>query len=64
MTVQEKIFIRIAEALLVDYSSVYYVNAVTNEYYWYSVDPEFHSLKARMSGDTLSLPEQKPLPTA
>ena len=35
---------KIADALLVDYSSVYYVNAVTNEYQWYSADPEFHSL--------------------
>ena len=31
MTIQEMIFKRTAEVLLVDYSSVYYVNAVTNE---------------------------------
>ncbi|MBR6186268.1 MAG: EAL domain-containing protein [Clostridia bacterium] len=42
---------KIAEALLVDYSSVYYVNAVTNEYFWYSVDPGFHSLNLKQSGD-------------
>lgn len=42
---------KISEALLVDYSSVYYVNAVTNEYYWYSVNPEFHSLKLEPGGD-------------
>ena len=42
---------KIAEALLVDYSSVYYINAVTNEYYWYSVNPEFHSLKIEQGGD-------------
>ena len=42
---------RIAEALLVDYTSVYYVNAVTNEYYWYSSDPDFHSLRLEPKGD-------------
>ena len=51
VTKQEKIFNRIAEALLMDYSSVYYVNAVTNEYYWYSVNPEFHSLNLEQGGD-------------
>ena len=51
MTEQERIFNKIAEALLVDYSSVYYVNAVTNEYYWYSVNPEFHSLSLEQGGD-------------
>ena len=34
MDMQDAIFKKIAEALLVDYTSVYYVNAVTNEYYW------------------------------
>ena len=48
---QDKIFRKIAESLLVDYSSVYYVNAVTNEYYWYSVNPEFHSLNLEQGGD-------------
>ena len=47
----DKIFNKIAEALLVDYSSVYYVNAVTNEYQWYSVDPEFHSLHIEQGGN-------------
>ena len=52
MTVmQDAIFKKIAEALLVDYTSVYYVNAVTNEYYWYSVNPEFHSLKLEQGGE-------------
>ena len=51
MTIQEKIFKKIAEALLVDYSSVYYVNAVTNAYYWYSVDPESRSLSLEQGGD-------------
>ena len=51
MTIQEKIFMKIAEALLVDYSSIYYVNAMTNEYFWYSVDPEFHSLNLEQGGD-------------
>ncbi|SDA20971.1 diguanylate cyclase (GGDEF) domain-containing protein [Ruminococcus sp. YE71] len=44
------IFKKIAEALLVDYTSVYYVNAVTNEYQWYSADPEFHSLHLEQHG--------------
>ena len=52
MTVmQDAIFKKIAEALLVDYTSVYYVNAVTNEYYWYSVNPEFHSLRLEQGGE-------------
>ena len=51
MTKNDAVFKKIAEALLVDYSSVYYVNAVTNEYYWYSVNPEFHSLSLEQGGD-------------
>ena len=43
-------FDRIAEALLTDYSSVYYVDAVTNEYCWYSSGPEFHSLQIEQQG--------------
>ena len=43
-------FNRIAEALLADYSSVYYVDAVTNEYCWYSSGPEFHSLQIEQQG--------------
>ncbi|MBR3532795.1 MAG: EAL domain-containing protein [Clostridiales bacterium] len=51
MAEQDQVFNKIAEALLVDYSSVYYVNAVTNEYFWYSVNPEFHSLSLEQGGD-------------
>ena len=51
MADQDAVFKKISEALLVDYSSVYYVNAVTNEYYWYSVNPEFHSLSLEQGGD-------------
>ena len=51
MAAQDLIFKKISEALLVDYSSVYYVNAITNEYYWYSVNPEFHSLSLEQGGD-------------
>lgn len=47
---KDNIFNKIAEALLADYSSVYYVNAVTNEYRWYSADPEFHSLSIEQNG--------------
>ena len=34
MAEQDMIFNKIAESLLLDYSSVYYVNVETNEYYW------------------------------
>ncbi len=48
--VNKDIFGRIAEALLTDYSSVYYVDAVTNEYCWYSSGSEFHSLHIEQQG--------------
>ena len=51
MTRQDEVFKRIAESLLSDFSSVYYVNAVTNEYYWYSVNQDFHSLNLEQGGD-------------
>ena len=51
MTKQDDIFKKIAESLLGDYSSVYYVNAQTNEYFWYSVNHEFHSLNLEQGGD-------------
>ena len=51
MAAQDLIFKKISEALLVDYSSVYYVNAITNEYFWYSANPEFHSLSLEQGGD-------------
>ena len=51
MPKQDEIFKIIAESLLVDYSSIYYVNAATNEYYWYSTNPEFYSLKLEQCGD-------------
>lgn len=47
----DNIFNKIAEALLIDYTSVYYINAVTNEYQWYSINPDFHSLKLEQGGD-------------
>ena len=40
----KEIFVKIAEALLVDYSSIYYVNAVTKRYKWYSINSGFKSL--------------------
>lgn len=51
MTRQDDVFKKIAESLLVDYTSVYYVNAVTNEYCWYAVNSEFHSLNLEPGGD-------------
>lgn len=50
-TEDRDILFKISEALLVDYTSVYYVNAVTNEYFWYSVNSEFHSLNIEQGGD-------------
>jgi len=49
---KDEIFSKIAEALLIDYTSVYYVNAVTGEYRWYSNDSGFHSLKIQQSGSS------------
>ena len=46
MTIQENIFMKIAQALLVDYTSVYYVNATTNEYCWYSMDPRLRKISS------------------
>ena len=51
MVDNDQIFNKIAEALLIDYTSVYYVNAVTNEYKWYSINPEFHSLQIEQDGE-------------
>ncbi len=51
MAEQDTLFKKIAEALLTDYSSVYYINAATNEYFWYSVNPEFQSLSLEQGGD-------------
>lgn len=47
----DTIFTKIAEALLIDYTSVYYVDVTTGEYHWYSINPEFHSLKLEPDGD-------------
>lgn len=44
MTGHDGIVSKIAEALFVDYSNVFYVNAVTNEYIGYAVDAEHHIL--------------------
>ncbi len=51
MSINNAILNKIAEALLIDYSSVFYVNAVTNEYKWYSVDPQFNSLHIEPDGE-------------
>ncbi len=47
----KEIFVKIAEALLVDYSSIYYVNAVTKRYKWYSINSGFKSLGLEFEGD-------------
>ena len=50
MNGSQEIFNKIAEALLIDYTSVYYINAVTNEYVWYSEDADYHSLCIEQGG--------------
>lgn len=45
------IFNKIAEALLIDYTSVYYVNAVTNEYHWFSANSDFCALNIEQNGN-------------
>ena len=50
MLENDAIFKRIVEALLVDYSGVYYVDSATNEYQWYSIDRSFRSLQMEQTG--------------
>ncbi len=51
MANHDEIVSKIAEALFVDYSNVFYVNAVTNEYVGYAVDSEHHILVEAKKGD-------------
>ncbi len=51
MEQSDAIFHRIAEALLFDYSNVYYVNAKTSKYIWYSINREQRTLRAEQGGD-------------
>ena len=51
MADRERIFSRIAAALLVDYVNIYYVDMTTNAYYWYYTDESYHSLQMESSGD-------------
>ena len=46
----DKIFNTIAEALLCDYSDIYYVDGATNDYITYSMDPELRTLKKDTEG--------------
>ncbi len=50
MLYNDPVFLKIAEALLVEYTSVYYIDAKTNEYQWYSADAEFQSLHIEQGG--------------
>ena len=50
MITNKSAFLKIAEALLVEYTSVYYIDAKTNEYEWYSSDAEFQSLHIEQGG--------------
>lgn len=51
MNENETILAKIAGALLADYSSIYYVNAQTGKYRWFSSDPEYRSLDIAKEGD-------------
>ncbi len=42
---------QVAEALLMDYSSIYYVNTRTNEYQWYSFNPRTRTLELEKEGE-------------
>lgn len=42
---------KIAQALLVDYSSVYFVDAVTRRYKWYSINTGYKALQIEPEGD-------------
>ncbi|WP_051539791.1 EAL domain-containing protein [Ruminococcus sp. FC2018] len=46
----DTIFNNIVNALMTDYTRVYYVNAVTGEYRWYSADAVSHSLQFEQTG--------------
>ncbi len=50
MSEKDVIFQKMAEALLVDYSSVCYVNSVTGEYIWYYSDKKYHLLHKGIDG--------------
>ena len=41
---------KIANALLLDYVDVYYINAVTNEYEWFSIQKDTGTLKHEKTG--------------
>ena len=47
----ETVLRKISEAFLGSFSSIYYVDAETNEYQWYSVSDDFRSLRIEQSGD-------------
>ena len=51
MTDRDNIFRRIADAMLVDYVNIFYVDMTTNAYYWYYVDQIYHSLQVEQEGD-------------
>ncbi len=51
MADREWIFSRIAETMLIDYVNIFYVDMITNAYYWYYVDPSYHSLNVEISGE-------------
>ena len=49
-TESKSILGKIAEAFLGAFSSIYIVNADTNEYQWYSINAEFNSLEIEQTG--------------
>ena len=61
MVDRELIFSRIAETLLIDYVNIFYVDMITNAYYWYYVDPSYHSLNVETTGTDFFAATQKNL---
>ena len=51
MTDSRQCLRRIAEVLLPDFVSVYYIDIATNEYVCFFVSPDSHSLEVKKSGD-------------
>ena len=51
MKTKDNTLIKVAEALLMDYSSIYFVDPRTGNYQWYSFDPVLHALKLRKEGE-------------
>ena len=50
MLYNDPVFLKIAETLLIEYKGIYYINAATSEYWWYSSDASSRSIKLEQGG--------------